>query len=304
MLRTNVISNVLRGIFSAVALGATGKIMVMIVGVNDRRKREKTRFRTHSMSMGAVVLFVFAFGTTCKIMVMIVGVSELRKREKARFRTVSASRSIAAAFHHTARGQPADHERTKPNPTSSLLAKLAVKLISLLSAFHRSGKAPAPVPAQALAATPRSNAHSMSMGPSGSPKGPFTTDRQSKAECQRHTIGDQELAHLDQEVDARTGEVTLAFTDIKNSTTSSPDVKAQEQHWRDEITDKSLGTRARHTAAAAAGQQTASGDRDFHQARKDDAVPLSKIGWGLLTQSRQAMDTGQMTDKMIHMTDL
>lgn len=62
---------------------------------------------------------------------------------------------------------------------------------------------------------------------------------------------------------------------------------------QDEITDKSLGTRARHTAAAAAGQQTASGDRDFHQARKDDAVPLSKIGWGLLTQSRQAMDTGK-----------
>ncbi|KAK3060541.1 hypothetical protein LTR53_020077, partial [Teratosphaeriaceae sp. CCFEE 6253] len=36
----------------AIAFGATGKIMVMMVGVSDLRKREKARFRTHSMSMG------------------------------------------------------------------------------------------------------------------------------------------------------------------------------------------------------------------------------------------------------------
>ncbi|EME42487.1 adenylate cyclase-like protein [Dothistroma septosporum NZE10] len=86
-----------------------------------------------------------AFGATGKIMVMIVGVSDLRKREKARFRT-----------------------------------------------------------------------HSMSMGPSGSPDDYFTTVR--KAKRGRDAVGDQKLARLDQEVDAPTGEVTLVFTDIKNST--------------------------------------------------------------------------------------
>lgn len=86
-----------------------------------------------------------AFGATGKIMVMMVGVSDLRKREKARFRT-----------------------------------------------------------------------HSMSMGPSGSPDDYFTTVRKGKRG--RDAVGDSKLARLDQEVDAPTGEVTLVFTDIKNST--------------------------------------------------------------------------------------
>ncbi|KAK5712018.1 hypothetical protein LTR15_012086 [Elasticomyces elasticus] len=86
-----------------------------------------------------------AFGATGKIMVMMVGVSDLRKREKARFRT-----------------------------------------------------------------------HSMSMGPSGSPDDYFTTVRKGKS--RRDAVGDSKLARLDQEVDAPTGDVTLVFTDIKNST--------------------------------------------------------------------------------------
>ncbi|KXT14282.1 hypothetical protein AC579_1269 [Pseudocercospora musae] len=86
-----------------------------------------------------------AFGATGKIMVMMVGVSDLRKREKARFRT-----------------------------------------------------------------------HSMSMGPSGSPDDYFTTVR--KAKRGRDAVGDSKLARLDQEVEAPTGDVTLVFTDIKNST--------------------------------------------------------------------------------------
>lgn len=36
----------------AIAFGATSKITVMMVGVSDLRKRERARFRTHSMSMG------------------------------------------------------------------------------------------------------------------------------------------------------------------------------------------------------------------------------------------------------------
>ncbi|KAI5364198.1 Putative ras-associating (RA) domain, adenylyl cyclase class-3/4/guanylyl cyclase [Septoria linicola] len=86
-----------------------------------------------------------AFGATGKIMVMMVGVSDLRKREKARFRT-----------------------------------------------------------------------HSMSMGPSGSPDDYFTTVR--KAKRGRDAVGDSKLARLDQEVEPPTGDVTLVFTDIKNST--------------------------------------------------------------------------------------
>ena len=86
-----------------------------------------------------------AFGATGKIMVMMVGVSDLRKREKARFRT-----------------------------------------------------------------------HSMSMGPSGSPDDYFTTVRKGKRD--RNAVGDSKLARLEKEVDAPTGEVTLVFTDIKNST--------------------------------------------------------------------------------------
>ena len=86
-----------------------------------------------------------AFGATGKIMVMMIGISDLRKRERARFRT-----------------------------------------------------------------------HSMSMGPSGSPDDYFTTVRKGKRG--RDAVGDSKLARLDQEVDAPTGEVTLVFTDIKNST--------------------------------------------------------------------------------------
>ncbi|KAF4540959.1 Adenylate cyclase [Lasiodiplodia theobromae] len=86
-----------------------------------------------------------AFGATGKIMVMLIGVSDLRKRERARFRT-----------------------------------------------------------------------HSMSMGPTGSPDElfPFPRSRGKR----REVVGDQKLARLDSEVDAPTGEVSLVFTDIKNST--------------------------------------------------------------------------------------
>nr|POE48068.1 adenylate cyclase [Quercus suber] len=58
--------------------------------------------------------------------------------------------------------------------------------------------------------------HSMSMGPSGSPDDYFTTVR--KGRRGRDAVGDSKLARLDQEVDAPMGEVTLVFTDIKNST--------------------------------------------------------------------------------------
>ena len=87
-----------------------------------------------------------SFGATGKIMVMMIGVSDLRKRERARFRT-----------------------------------------------------------------------HSMSMGPSGSPDEYFTTVTR-KGNRRRDAVGDSKLARLDQEVDAPTGDVTLVFTDIKNST--------------------------------------------------------------------------------------
>ncbi|GAB7365075.1 hypothetical protein MBLNU230_g5856t1 [Neophaeotheca triangularis] len=86
-----------------------------------------------------------AFGATGKIMVMMVGISDLRKRERARFRT-----------------------------------------------------------------------HSMSMGPSGSPDDYFTAVRGKRRG--RDNVGDSKLARLDQEVEAPMGEVTLVFTDIKNST--------------------------------------------------------------------------------------
>ena len=86
-----------------------------------------------------------AFGATSKIMVMIIGISDLRKRERARFRT-----------------------------------------------------------------------HSMSMGPSGTADDYFTSARRAKRG--RDNVGDSKLARLDQEVDAPVGEVSLVFTDIKNST--------------------------------------------------------------------------------------
>lgn len=86
-----------------------------------------------------------AFGATGKIMVMMVGISDLRKRERARFRT-----------------------------------------------------------------------HSMSMGPSGSPDDYFTAVKGRRRG--RDNVGDSKLARLDQEVEAPMGEVTLVFTDIKNST--------------------------------------------------------------------------------------
>lgn len=87
-----------------------------------------------------------AFGATGKIMVMIVGVSDLKKRERAKYRT-----------------------------------------------------------------------HSMSMGPSGSPDDYFATTVR-KGKRGRDAVGDSKLARLDQEVDAPMGDVTLVFTDIKNST--------------------------------------------------------------------------------------
>jgi adenylate cyclase len=61
----------------------------------------------------------------------------------------------------------------------------------------------------------RFRTHSMSMGPTGSPDD-FFTQRRTKRGKER--VGDSKLARLDQEVDAPTGEVSLVFTDIKNST--------------------------------------------------------------------------------------
>lgn len=86
-----------------------------------------------------------AFGATGKIMVMLLGVSDMRKRERARFRT-----------------------------------------------------------------------HSMSMGPSGTPDDYFATGRRAKRG--RENVGDSKLARLDQEIEPPQGEVSLVFTDIKNST--------------------------------------------------------------------------------------
>jgi adenylate cyclase len=85
-----------------------------------------------------------AFGASDKIMVMIIGVSDLRRRERARYRT-----------------------------------------------------------------------HSMSMGPSGQADDFFNSRRTKRG---RDAVLDNKLARLDQEVDAPTGEVSLVFTDIKNST--------------------------------------------------------------------------------------
>lgn len=85
-----------------------------------------------------------AFGASDKIMVMIIGISDLRRRERARFRT-----------------------------------------------------------------------HSMSMGPSGEAE--YYKPNRKKAGI-RDAVADQKLARLDQEVEAPTGDVSLVFTDIKNST--------------------------------------------------------------------------------------
>ncbi|KAF2739356.1 hypothetical protein EJ04DRAFT_607726 [Polyplosphaeria fusca] len=62
----------------------------------------------------------------------------------------------------------------------------------------------------------RFRTHSMSMGPSGSPDDFFSSRRIGKRA--RNMIGDSKLARLDNEVDAPMGEVSLVFTDIKNST--------------------------------------------------------------------------------------
>jgi adenylate cyclase len=85
-----------------------------------------------------------AFGASNKIMVMIIGVSDLRRKERARYRT-----------------------------------------------------------------------HSMSMGPSGQADDFFASRRGKRG---RDAVADSKLARLDQEVDAPIGEVSLVFTDIKNST--------------------------------------------------------------------------------------
>lgn len=85
-----------------------------------------------------------AFGAPGKLVVMILGVGDLRKRERARLRT-----------------------------------------------------------------------HSMSMGPSGQPDDYLASRRAKRG---RETALDSKLARLDQEVDAPVGEVSLVFTDIKNST--------------------------------------------------------------------------------------
>ena len=62
---------------------------------------------------------------------------------------------------------------------------------------------------------PRYRAHNMSMDPSGSPGEIFAGRKPKRL---RNIVGDSKLARLDQEVEAPTGEVSLVFTDIKNST--------------------------------------------------------------------------------------
>ncbi|KAL9057774.1 MAG: hypothetical protein Q9162_002115 [Coniocarpon cinnabarinum] len=86
-----------------------------------------------------------AFGASSKMTVMLIGVSDLRRRERARYRT-----------------------------------------------------------------------HSMSMGPSGLPDEYSMSNR--RANRGRDRTLDSKLARLDQEVEAPVGDVSLVFTDIKNST--------------------------------------------------------------------------------------
>ena len=62
----------------------------------------------------------------------------------------------------------------------------------------------------------RHRSHSMSMGPSGYADEFFTGARRGKRG--RDIVADSKLARLDQEVEAPTGEISLVFTDIKNST--------------------------------------------------------------------------------------
>jgi adenylate cyclase len=61
----------------------------------------------------------------------------------------------------------------------------------------------------------RFRTHSMSMGPSGSPDDLFLARKNKRG---RNMVNDSKLARLDNEVDAPTGEVSMVFTDIKNST--------------------------------------------------------------------------------------
>jgi adenylate cyclase len=62
----------------------------------------------------------------------------------------------------------------------------------------------------------RFRTHSMSMGPSGT--SPEEVNQVRRPGKRRNQVGDSKLARLDNEVDAPTGEVSLVFTDIKNST--------------------------------------------------------------------------------------
>ncbi|QIW96027.1 hypothetical protein AMS68_001545 [Peltaster fructicola] len=64
----------------------------------------------------------------------------------------------------------------------------------------------------------RFRTHSMSMGPASIPDDYFSANTVRKPKRGREAVGDSKLARLDQEVDAPTGDVTLVFTDIKNST--------------------------------------------------------------------------------------
>lgn len=109
----------------------------------DLARSERTDLMRASQKLRDLAI---AFGASGKITVMLIGVSDLRRRERARFRT-----------------------------------------------------------------------HSMSMGPSGLPD-EYMAAATRRGKRGRDATVDSRLARLDQEVEAPVGDVSLVFTDIKNST--------------------------------------------------------------------------------------
>ncbi|KAI9725159.1 MAG: cysteinyl-tRNA synthetase [Chrysothrix sp. TS-e1954] len=99
------------------------------------------------------------------------------------------------------------------------LMRAAQKLRDLAIAFGASGKITVMIIGVSDVLRRRERAryrtHSMSMGPSGLPDEYMASRRKGRG---RDATLDSKLARLDQEVEAPTGDVTLVFTDIKNST--------------------------------------------------------------------------------------